>query len=32
MLFLVEIRVDGWKLCQLCRRPEPRSAEDIGTW
>jgi len=28
----VEIRVDGWKLCQLCRRPEPRSAEDIGTW
>lgn len=22
----VEIRVDGWKLCQLCRRPEPRSA------
>ncbi len=28
----VEIRVDGWKLCQLCRRPEPRSCEDIGTW
>jgi hypothetical protein len=28
----VEIRVDAWKLCQVCRRPEPRSAEDIGTW
>jgi hypothetical protein len=28
----VEIRVDGWKLCHLCRRPEPRSSEDIGTW
>lgn len=28
----IEIRVDGWKLCQLARRPEPRSAEDIGTW
>jgi hypothetical protein len=28
----VEIRVDAWKLCQLCRRPEPRSCEDIGTW
>lgn len=28
----VEIRVDGWKLCHVCRRPEPRSCEDIGTW
>jgi hypothetical protein len=28
----IEIRVDGWKLCELCRRPEPRSIEDIGTW
>jgi threonine/homoserine/homoserine lactone efflux protein len=28
----VEIRVDAWKLCHLCRRPEPRSVEDIGTW
>eukprot|EP01038_Epipyxis_sp_PR26KG_P011021 gene11021-14802_t len=28
----VEIRVDAWKLCQLMRRPEPRGAEDIGTW
>lgn len=26
----VEIRVDAWKLCHLCRRPEPRSMEDIG--
>jgi hypothetical protein len=24
--------VDAWKLCQLMRRAEPRSAEDIGTW
>lgn len=28
----VELRVDAWKLCQLTRRPEPRSQEDIGTW
>lgn len=28
----VEIRVDAWKLCHVCRRPEPRSCEDIGTW
>mmetsp|Transcript_21081 Transcript_21081/g.21777 ORF Transcript_21081/g.21777 Transcript_21081/m.21777 type:complete len:758 (+) Transcript_21081:44-2317(+) len=28
----VEIRVDAWKLCQLSRRPEPRSAEDVGSW
>ena len=28
----VELRVDGWKLCEMCRRPEPRSCEDIGTW
>ena len=28
----VELRVDGWKLCELCRRPQPRSCEDIGTW
>lgn len=27
-----ELRVDAWKLCQLTRRPEPRSQEDIGTW
>eukprot|EP00604_Paraphysomonas_vestita_P003315 CAMPEP_0174820228 /NCGR_PEP_ID=MMETSP1107-20130205/3919_1 /TAXON_ID=36770 /ORGANISM="Paraphysomonas vestita, Strain GFlagA" /LENGTH=426 /DNA_ID=CAMNT_0016035151 /DNA_START=1028 /DNA_END=2308 /DNA_ORIENTATION=- len=28
----IEMRVDAWKLCQISRRPEPRSAEDIGTW
>lgn len=29
---LLEQRVDAWRLCQQCRRPEPRSCEDIGTW
>ena len=28
----VEIRVDGWRLSQCCRRPLPCGAEDIGTW
>lgn len=28
----VELRVDAWKLCQVFRRPEPRSCEDIGSW
>lgn len=28
----VEIRVDGWKITTICRRPLPKSAEDIGTW
>ena len=28
----VSLRIDAWKLCQLCRRPEPRTCEDIGTW
>lgn len=28
----LELRVDAWKLTQQCRRPEPRSCEDIGTW
>lgn len=28
----VEMRVDAWKLCQMHRRPEPRSMEDIGSW
>jgi len=28
----IELRVDAWKLLQQSRRPEPRSAEDIGTW
>ncbi len=31
-LVLTEQRVDAWRLCQQCRRPEPRSCEDIGTW
>ncbi len=31
-IFRVEQRVDAWKLCQQCRRPEPRACEDIGTW
>jgi hypothetical protein len=28
----VEMRTSAWKLCQLCRRPDPRGCEDIGTW
>ena len=28
----MEIRVDAYKLCEHMRRPEPRSAQDIGTW
>ena len=24
--------MDAWRLTQQCRRPEPRSCEDIGTW
>ena len=28
----LEIRIDGVKLCQGTRRPEPKGAEDIGTW
>jgi anoctamin-10/anoctamin-7 len=28
----VQIRIDGWKLLQLFRRPEPRIAQDIGSW
>ena len=28
----VELRVNAWRLCQICRRPKPRCAEDIGTW
>jgi len=28
----IEIRIDGWKLLQCSRRPEPSGAEDIGTW
>lgn len=28
----VRIRVEGWKLCQIFRRPDPKTAEDIGVW
>ena len=28
----VEIRIDGWKLCHLYRRIQPKSNEDIGIW
>jgi anoctamin-10/anoctamin-7 len=28
----IELLVDGWKLCQLHRRPIPKGAQDIGTW
>eukprot|EP01038_Epipyxis_sp_PR26KG_P011020 gene11020-14800_t len=28
----VALRINAWKLCQQCRRPEPRSVEDMGTW
>lgn len=27
-----QLRVDGWKLCQVHRRPYAVGAEDIGTW
>merc|ERR1712187_9121 len=32
VLLLVEIRVDGFKLFELVRRPLPVSAENIGNW
>lgn len=32
LLLLVELRVDGFKLFELVRRPLPRNAEDIGNW
>jgi len=28
----IQIRIDGWKLCQAYQRPEPKSVEDIGVW
>ncbi len=28
----LQIRIDGWKLCQAYRRPVPKSTEDIGMW
>jgi len=32
VLMMVELRVDGFKLFELVRRPLPRNAEDIGYW
>jgi len=32
VLITTEIRVDGFKLFELVRRPLPINAEDIGTW
>jgi anoctamin-10/anoctamin-7 len=26
------MRIDGWRLCQAFRRPQPKKAEDIGVW
>jgi anoctamin-10/anoctamin-7 len=28
----IELRIDGWKLCEIHRRPYAVGAEDIGTW
>lgn len=28
----VEMRVDAWKMCAFLKRPEPRGADNIGTW
>lgn len=28
----VKLRVDAYKLCELCRRPHVQIAEDIGNW
>lgn len=28
----VMLRLNAWKFCQMCRRPEPRGVEDIGSW
>ena len=28
----VKVRVDAYKLCELCRRPPVQIAEDIGNW
>jgi len=32
ILLSVELKVDGFKLFELVRRPLPRNAEDIGNW
>ena len=28
----IQIRISGWQLCQSYRRPQPKTAEDIGLW
>jgi anoctamin-8 len=28
----IQIRVDGWRLCQASRRPQPKIAGNIGVW
>jgi len=28
----IQIRIDGWKLCQAHTRPRPLAAEDMGQW
>ena len=28
----IQIRIDGWKLCQAHTRPRPIAAEDMGQW
>ena len=28
----IQIRIDGWRLCQAHRRPQPKTAEDMGEW
>ena len=28
----VQLRVDAWRLCQVVQRPDPMSAEKIGSW
>jgi hypothetical protein len=30
--YSVRLLIDGWKLCQVFRRPQPKTAEDIGVW
>jgi hypothetical protein len=28
----IQIRIDGWRLCQAHRRPQPKTAENMGIW
>mmetsp|Transcript_9856 Transcript_9856/g.17332 ORF Transcript_9856/g.17332 Transcript_9856/m.17332 type:complete len:968 (-) Transcript_9856:264-3167(-) len=29
---VLEVRIDSFKVCMLCRRPDMAGAQDIGTW